>query len=201
MPKPSVKKVMVDIDGVCADFVKSFTELGAELFGTPVIQTGDHASWGFEDIMNRKQINAIWEKVKNSLDFWEGTACLLSREDIDVLHSNYLKHDLVFATSRVGCRVVYQTSTWMQNHLNLAHPSILVSSKKGDIARAIGAEFSIEDKVENAWMIHWLTDGKTKSYLLDRPYNRVGDNPSFGAHAVKRVNTLSEFFAAVNETS
>ena len=199
MAKRSVKKVMVDLDGCLCDFVKSFTELGASMFGTKVLATGTHASWGFDDILTVSQTDAIWEAVKKSPDFWGLAECLLSVEDIQALRSNYYTHDMVFVTSRVGNRVVYQTCLWMEHHLSLVHPSILVSSKKGDIARAIGAEFSIEDKVENAWMIHWLTDGKTKSYLLDQPYNRVGDNPSVGAHAVKRVNTLSEFFAAVNE--
>jgi len=199
--KRSVKKVMVDLDGCLCDFVLAFTELGAEMHGTKVLATGTHASWGFEDTMSRKQINSVWGEVKNRPDFWAHAKCLLTSEEGDQLFHNYRDHDMVFVTSRVGSRVVYQTSLWLERHFSISHPSILVSSRKGEIARAIDADFSIEDKLENAWVIHWLTDGKTKSYILDQPYNRISDVPSIGAHAVKRVKTLTEFFEEVNDGS
>ena len=90
-----------------------------------------------------------------------------------------------------------QTQRWLTNH-GLETPSVVVSSKKGEIARAIRATHSLEDKIENAWAIHWISDSpQTKSFLLDRPYNRVQESPEIGARGIIRVGSVEEFLDEV----
>ena len=65
------------------------------------------------------------------------------------------------------------------------------------LAKAVEAGFCIEDKPSNASMVDWLTEGETKSYLLDRPYNQ--GSSEFLASNVKRIYSVNEYLEAIGE--
>lgn len=78
---------------------------------------------------------------------------------------------IYFVTSRVGVEPKHQTENWLMD-AGIARPTVIVASRKGMAADLLGATHAIDDKAENAWMVHWLSP-KTRIYLLDAPYNRV----------------------------
>ena len=68
---------------------------------------------------------------------------------------------------------------------------MIVSGKKGEVCRALDIHYSLEDKAANADCITWLTDNRTQSFILSRPYN-------YGVYAphsskVQRVDTVDQF--------
>lgn len=187
---------MFDVDGVLADFVHGFTALAHELFGTKIITTPEQPSWNFRTwgLMTREQENATWEALKKDPYWWARLLPLVKRETFERINRLRIAADVVFATSRVSDSAPpgWQTQRWLQDH-GIYNPSVVVTSKKGEMARAIQADFSIEDKLENAWCIHWISDKpQTKSYIINRLYNQLPEAPEIGK-VLPRVDTVDEF--------
>ena len=68
------------------------------------------------------------------------------------------------------------------------------SDKKGEIAKAIDASHCIDDRYQNANMVHYLSEKykggrRTKSYLIDRPYNQA---PGLDPRGIIRIKTFTE---------
>ena len=104
-----------------------------------------------------------------------------------------------FVTNRKHNRqpAAYQTAVWLRDRLGIPYASVITTKFKGEAALLLKATHSLEDKLENAWCITWMTgDPPCKSYLLDRPYNRT--NEPFGPQ-VQRVQTVADFLTIVEE--
>lgn len=192
-----MKTIMLDVDGVLADFVLAFTTLGNKMFGAPILHTADQQSWSFQSmgLFTADQEAAMWRIVRE--DNWWQTLCPLVSLDtfarINLLHRTY---NVLFVTNRPSDIVPaqLQTKLWLENR-GIYKPSVIVSKNKGEIAKAVSAVYSIEDKLENAWMIRWLHPD-CQSYLLDRPYNRIASVPAVGAN-LPRVQTVDEWLDIV----
>jgi uncharacterized HAD superfamily protein len=187
---------MFDVDGVLADFVFGFTTLANELFGTKIITTPEQVSWNFRTwgLMTKEQENATWDALKQDPYWWARLQSLAPRETFEQINALQVANDVVFATSRVSdvSPPGWQTKRWLRDH-GIYSPSVVVTSKKGEMARAIQANFSIEDKLENAWCIHWISDKpQTVSYIINRPYNQLPVTPEIGK-ALPRVATVDQF--------
>lgn len=197
------KVILMDLDGVLADFVEGFTRLANSLFHTQIITTPDQPSWNFRTwgLLTREQENLVWDQVKRDAGWWTRLKPLVSIGTFSRIDNLQLEHEVVFCTNRVSAAHPpgQQTSMWLESH-GVYRPSVIVSGKKGEIARAIGATHSIDDKIENCWAVHWISDSpQTKSYLLDRPYNRIQKRPEVGPSGVKRVLTVDEFLDEVEK--
>jgi len=188
--------IQFDIDGVLADFVQGFTTLARKWFpDVPVTRTADQPLWSGFPRMTKGQIDVIWREVTGSWAFWQGLDALESPALFWRLDDLRARHELYFVTSRPGETAKVQTEAWLHRR-GIYNPTVIISGKKAEIAKAIKANFSIEDKPSNGSCIDWMTDGRTKSYLINRPYNRMPNE--FLASGVKRVNTVSEFIDEVN---
>jgi len=193
--------VMFDVDGVLADFVKGFTATANRLFGTKIISTTEQTTWNFHSsgLLSKTQESFTWETLKNDGDWWERLDSLIGEETWRRIRELMRWSEVLFVTNRASdfSPPGLQTQRWLTNH-GIETPSVVVSSKKGEIARAVRATHSLEDKIENAWAIHWISDSpQTKSFLLDRPYNRVQESPEIGARGVIRVGSVEEFLDEV----
>lgn len=156
--------------------------------GTPVISTNEVLEWaGFG--LDPEQNNLIWREIEKSFFFWSSLPPLVSPEVFRQIHLMTRRHHVVFVTNRlVGEAPQRQTHLWLRTH-GVDYPSVILAAHKGEVASVIRADFSIEDKPENATAIaEW-----TKSYLIDRPYNQTEVEGN-----VIRVQTVSEFLEAVN---
>ena len=187
------KSVIIDIDGVLADFTLAFTGLASKEFNPsiPLIPTLFHQQWSFKGIMTPIEVNATWEYIHSHPDWW-GTM----RPMID----DSLSQRLAYITARVPTYFVTHrpdpcikfTAHWLSEVIGIDHPSVIISKKKGEVSRILGATHAIDDKLENAWCIHWLSDNpQTKVYLLDRPYNRI--DVEVGVQNLYRINSFHEF--------
>lgn len=193
--------VMFDVDGVLTDWVLGFTTLAAGMFGTPVVRTVEQPTWDFHTsgLLTRAQEEATWAAMKVAPRWWESLEPLVAPQVFWRIVELKRTSEVLFVTNRASDAEPpgQQTSRWLSAHW-IDKPSVVVSGKKGEVAKAVGATHSLEDKAENAWMIHWLTEGRAASFLLDRPYNRIHQSlPEIGTGKVIRLGKVEEFLAEV----
>lgn len=188
--------VMFDIDGVLADFIFGYTSEAVRMgYLDKPLTFNDQVGWDEFGNMTPNQVHKVWDKVLRDGNFWLSLNPLVNEkvfQDINKLNSNY---NVVFVTKRDGLMVQSQTKLWLIKH-GVSNPSIILTKRKGEIARALDMQFSIEDKAENAAVIHWIADSvPCKSYLINRTYNLDASIPK----NVKRINSVEQYINDVCE--
>jgi hypothetical protein len=194
------KRILLDIDGVLADFCFAFTRTAMHLDpNQQIVGTLDQPTWNLTGTMDKQLVKATWDKIRCMKEWWMRLPPLITEPELHRLRYLMDRHEVVFCTGRKeqtrnpdGPSVIYQTIEWLER-LGLTNPSVLMCSKKGEIARAIGATHAIDDKPENVCMLEWLNEETCESFVLDRKYNRDYIYPV----GVKHVQTLDEFFNAI----
>lgn len=188
-------KIMMDIDGVLADFVLGYTKVAAELgakncpWPTPVNQ-----SWQFYDIEEPIRKAAFRETDKRGARFWANLEPLASREEFAILNQLADDHEVYYVTARYGApamEIVRATRSWLRAQ-GIAHPTVILSNKKGELGQVLGITHAVDDKAGNAVYLGYHSPS-TKVYLLDRPYNRFPHDVLGGR--VRRIIELKEFLA------
>jgi hypothetical protein len=190
-----MKTILFDVDGVLADFIYGFTRTAMVEFGTPIIGTYEQETWADIAGLDKKQIDYVWKRIKTDPNWWSFLPALVSEEVFRRINKLHDTHQVVFCTHREqgtpNCQ--WQTVTWLQLH-GIMRPTVIVSKRKGDVAKAIDADFAIDDKPENVACIHWIADVKPcRTFILDRLYNNRVELPS----KICRVQTVFEFLEAI----
>jgi phosphoglycolate phosphatase-like HAD superfamily hydrolase len=175
--------VMFDVDGVLADFLHGYRSVQELLGRTPTTEP----RW---DAYLDEQ---VWKFIKDSSTFWQHLPSLVHRTTALRIDSLHRDADVYFVTNRVGRGPKQQTETWLR-HLGIFDPTVILSGRKGEMAAALGADFSIDDKAGNAVFMSYHSP-KTKSYLLDAPYNQINHDVIGGT--VRRVKSVDEFLNEV----
>ena len=195
------KVVLFDVDGVLADFLSAFyREAKCIDISVNVAFAHTNKSWHEFNSISKEVVAATWEKIKSTPCWWMSLKPFLCKQTLERINLLHIRHEVYFVTSRirtVGESVQYQTKFWLHEQ-GIYHAAVISTPKKGDIAKAVKADFSIDDKWENAQCVHWLTEGATKSYLLNRPYNQV--EAGVGSRRVVRVNTAEEYLDVIEKS-
>lgn len=189
--KPAI--TVWDIDGVLADFCLAFSGLGNKYFGTPVISTYQHTVWDEFPGMTALMVDHCWEHVNKNPSFWGELTPLVGKQtflDIDELS---LTGRVYFATNRKNGK--YETERWLKGY-GVTNPTVVLTPRKGEFARAVGATYLIDDKSGNSIYTAYHTPG-CNSYILDRAYNRF-DAGVIGSR-VRRVTSVEQFISDVRE--
>jgi len=186
--------LQIDVDGVLADFTVGFRAiLGRIVTGLKEHTTLTKPEWHDLDATT-DQNDRAWDVVKSSPFFWASLPVIPSGGEMFDLYSASKVHDLYFVTSRVGYKAKEQTESWLRKHSALMNPAVIVTSAKGQVAAAIGADHALEDNTANAVSISTISP-KTQSWLVDRKYNQF-DQARLGVK-VRRVPTLGAWLKAV----
>ena len=191
---------MFDIDGVFADFIYGYRTIANKLFKVPIYGVKEQKSWDFEDgDITKEQHLRIMEVINGSDNFWLNLPVIASDEDLEFTEALMDTAEVYFVTNRrIGINIWNQTAAWLDKQgLLLSNLVRLHYPRKGEFARALEPDWSLEDKAENAMMVAWLSPN-TKSCLIDRPYNQYGN---VGSKKVKRVNTITEFINKIKESN
>lgn len=184
---------MFDIDGVLAEWMGSFTKIAHEWWDTPITQHADNPCWDNLPGMTKLQENSVWDHVKQSKTFWLDVQPMISSQDFARINLLGYSERVYFVTARPGFMVKQQTERWLRRQ-GVVDPTVIISKFKGEMAKALEADYSIEDKAGNAVYISYQSP-KTVSYLIDRPYNHF--DPEVMGSRVKRIKTVSEYLDAV----
>lgn len=204
-----LKTVCIDVDGVLADFIEAFTRQGKALYpDSPieVVSSLEHQYWDEYPGMSVPHIQNTWAYTANHPRefFVHQCKALITDHEKSILAKLLKTANVYFVTARSVPHARHVTQEWISRLFigipELVEPheiSVVCTKKKGDFARVVNADYAIDDKAENADCVVWLSEGRTKSYILDRPYNAGEHKPH--SHKVRRVPSFAHFLADVQE--
>ena len=167
-------KYMVDLDGVLAEFNRSF----AAQLGVPTIPLDDKSwptKWDWpEDYASPEQLAEVWNTVRASKHFWEDLPAFpWTGEALELLHAEALDgEEVYFVTSREGGDIKRQTERWLSKY-GFPEATVLVSTQgdKAGIAHDLDADVMIDDRPEVLTKIREWGKDTLRIYLQVHPYN------------------------------
>lgn len=191
-------KIGFDVDGVLADFNRSFIDrvvavTGKDLFPArpfdiPLWNYPQH--YGYSDKDLEYPHGPVWSSVVNDPTFWymlypyDGVPEFLAKLDSGV-------HDIYFMTNRPGLTSKAQTENWLEFHgfgastQAFSYPTVMITIEKGACSKALNLDLYIDDKDENCLDVHYLSP-KTRTVMLARPWNHA-------QQGIPRVESLDQF--------
>lgn len=113
------RNVVLDIDGVLADFALGFSRLCAELYRFPVFTTAEQETWQeyHRRGLSYNEEAAVWDKIEDSEDWWETLEPLVSPRDLTWLYRLSEFANIHYITNRrVPANVAHQTENWLHAH-------------------------------------------------------------------------------------
>ncbi|MGL5935310.1 MAG: 5' nucleotidase, NT5C type [Cetobacterium sp.] len=194
-----MKTVVFDIDGVLADFIGGALEVARSLgYRTPHITTLDHQNWDVYPGLDTKGIEEMWEYITKNPVFWERLSPLACSDEFHKIEKLIESGARVyFATNRNKPGALQATRTWLELFLDDRPTNIIITHRKGEFCKVVDADYYIDDKSENVDCAIWMTDKKTKSYVITRPYNSGIYSPH--SKSARRVATLAEFLEDIDD--
>lgn len=188
-----MSNIAFDLDGVLADFVHSFTYVAKSL-GFLNYTTSSLEQTGWDQFgLTPEQMSSVWSVILAERGWWNTLPPLIDKSTFWAIDKLKYNHQVVFVSARQGISPQHDTVRWLERH-GIQNPSVIITKRKGEIARALDIDYNIEDKPENAAVIHWMADVRPcKSYIIDRPYNQVDFLPK----NIKRIKTVDEFLAEI----
>jgi hypothetical protein len=166
-------RIAFDLDGVLADLHSAFTTTALTLYpeldrsaiaapsvgASPPVEDEHDASEAPEAPgtvplpLDRRQLDAVWKKLRATNDFWEGLA------EIEVgaigrlaAMADQRRWEVLFITSRpssAGNTVQQQTQRWLQR-LGFALPSVyVIRGSRGAVAQALDLDVVVDDRPDN----------------------------------------------------
>lgn len=191
------KTIVFDIDGVLANFIGPAVKKGYELAGRAEPEGWVQSCWDDYGGLTKPEIAKLWEYIRENPRFWHELPPIpTAKELVQITRASSNGHNIYFATNRRLPGALDYTLCWLSYHTGMAFPSVVLTKRKGEFCRVVDADYYIDDKSENVDCTIWLTDGKTKAYVMDSPTNRGPLAP----HSSKagRVYSISEFLEEVN---
>lgn len=167
-------KILVDLDGVVADFNSAFARLLKRINPSIIL---DATAPDFPDCWNwperygysKEDESKAWAEVKHSGVFWR-SLFPYPNGYADVEHLNILQrtHEIYFVTSRPGVTAKRESEEWLRG-MGFNGPTVIIcdSHSKADFVQAVKIDMVIEDKPETL-----LDCNNTHTVLVRRPYNK-----------------------------
>ena len=188
-----MKTIVFDIDGVLADWSTGFSLWAQSVYpDVPVVTHAECSAWDFRPGMTSEMTHVIWDLIKQDARFWEDLPCLATDRELSAI-SNLIanRYTVYFATNRKTSGALRATRSWLTRHLANDAVNVIITHRKGEFCKVVDADYYIDDKSENVDCAIWMTDKKTKSYVIARPYNSGVYAPH--SESARRVSTLTKF--------
>ena len=188
------KRILIDIDGVLADYNGGIAKIIIDRYGIEVPISGkDITDWyQYRNTIGRNLWKDVWKFVNDNPSFMCNLNPLASPYEFSRIESLNLNNDLYFVTNRASIGIKIITEKWLMKH-NISYPTVILSKHKGLIAAGLEADFIIEDSPKNIISIY-RDSPKTKIYLMSYPYNKEVEYL-----ATKCVNSIGEFLDDINK--
>jgi hypothetical protein len=160
-------RVGFDMDGVIANFNKTFRETAAKIEGLP--DSGERSEPGARalaaDAMKR-----VWDHISRTAQWW----LQLEPYEPDQIQRLYRisrerRWEVYFMTTRpssAGETTQFQTQWWLETH-GFPLPAVLtVPGSRGDAANALKLDIAVDDRLTNC--VDIIAASRTKGILLLR---------------------------------
>lgn len=197
-------RIGFDVDGVLANFIPAYQALAVSVAGEDKFLPGDNVDppcWDWPEYRgySKEVIREVWSHIKRSETFWLNLGTMPDVKTLALLISSLERnHEVYYVTSRVGNGVKRQSELWLWQHLDYnsimgaaASPTVLISSAKGAICKALKLDMYVDDNFDNVQNCAEESP-LTRTYLLNRRYN----NP-LTAEGMKFPGPLSELVIRV----
>lgn len=178
-------RVLIDIDGVLADFCLSYTSVARSLgLSEGAWSTSEQKTWYIEVFDNK----VVWDSIKNSWNWWMGLNPLIDDTEVVLLNDVIQTHNIYFVTNRPstkGLSAEAQSRAWLSSlGVMVDHASVIAtkSGTKGKLAKALDIDIAIDDRPEN---ITEMSAENIKCVVRAWQYNKGLPH--------KRVQTLKQF--------
>lgn len=197
-----MKKVInvgIDLDGVCCNFAKRYSEVCRNLFGEkcPIIQNeSEILGWVWYDWypINKDEWNKAWDSIRSTHNFWTTLEPIQPNQFFymrdRIMNEPYI--NTYFITARepsVGLSIAKQSIEWLESN-GWKNPQVLEIQKKGPAIQALGISHFIDDKTEN--ILSAIAESDAYTYAPNIPHNKKLDSIlSLGRFS--RVEGLKDF--------
>ncbi len=180
-----------DVDGVLADFNEAFIARVVKVTGRNLFPEGyEPHTWDYPEALGytKDETTQVWTGIQEDRTFWSSLLGYEgAMENIERLINRQAEgDDVYFITSRPGILAKRQTEEWLSRR-GFPRPTVLISSDKGRVAKALKLNRYIDDRTENAISI----PEETRSFLLTRPWNIDHELPE----RVTRIHRFKQFLA------
>ena len=179
-------RIGFDVDGVLANFTSAYQDLFIKTTGRNLFAAGDRVdppTWDWPTLRGYTDAEtaAVWDVINTSETFWLNLA---DAPGMSTLHTmiRHLenKHEVYFITQRTGISPKRQTEIWLVQQLHYpiySLPTVLIVGKhmKGTVVRALQLDAYVDDNLDNV-IDCCMMSPTTRTYLLDRGYNRDDTN-------------------------
>lgn len=188
-----MKTIVFDIDGVLADWSTGFSRWAKSVYpDVPVVTHAECSAWDVRPGMTSEMERVIWDLIKQDSRFWVELPSLATDKELsDISYLMKTGHNVYFATNRKTPGALRATRTWLSLYLDNSNINVIITHRKGEFCKVVDADYYIDDKSENVDCAIWMTDKKTKSYVIARPYNSGVYAPH--SKSARRVSTLTNF--------
>lgn len=168
--------VVIDIDGVLAEFTYSYSTLAHKISDgnvPPAHSTGRQQTWDWDGQYSKQLMNACWRAIDESDSFWAELPLLVSYPEIEELQRLRDKVSIMYLTGRLVTpqnSVEDQTRYWLHKH-GFPEGELCFATDKGAFlnSRGLSPLSVIDDKPET---LNQLFDGGHRVFCRDWPYNR-----------------------------
>jgi hypothetical protein len=181
-------RVGIDVDDVCAAFIRAHQKVCRELFGKPEVGTIP-VDWAFTNYnLTKEEHTQIWDAIAKRYNFWQS---LLPCPDTGDLTAFAVTGILpFFITSRVptvGKPIELQTAVWLEQYYGFTHPTVIVAHSKGPLAKALNLDYFIDDRDKNVLEVA-DAHPTCKVFIKDSGHNKDFNDPR-----ITRVANLNDF--------
>jgi len=188
--------VIIDMDGVLTDFTHGFRTLANRVYGVPVYSQVAQPTYGSQGLgqdrdLTQEHIGHLWELIKRDPTFWFELPPIENPRILIEVGLLCLREEVYFVTTRPGVLAKQQTERWLGIYCNIQYPSVIITSDKGAIAKAVRADWFLDDLPDNVHDVE-LHSPNTVACLRDRIYNQNGHV------GPRRIYALADFLEAVN---
>ena len=208
--KYPVEPHVYDMDGVCSDFVWSYTNQADLLFPgrVPAYGTGYQPAWyrlNEAGYLTADEDNELWKSITHSDHFWMNLESLATWSDhyhMDVLAKT---SPVIYCTTRRGRRVKWQTERWLERH-RFPQGEVIVAHNKAEALLKAGVPLGTPIIEDNPSNIFRLQQAGFDLYIRDWAFNRGLTVETEGSPLVlhpdewgTRVSSIAEFCRLVTE--
>jgi 5'(3')-deoxyribonucleotidase len=180
--------VGMDLDDVVADFIESFMNIAGRLYGVDVNLRP--TSWEWDEVnMTKDMVDGTWKEIIATVDFWQRLK-VIPGVDRGLIRHLDSRVKLYFPTARAvtaGKDVGKQSAYWLQDNLNIDYPTVIVSSEKAEMARALKYDYFIDDRPKNCIEVKEALPN-CNVFLCDATHNRTFHDTRF-----PRLANVNEF--------